>query len=87
MTFLNDEDSVGRSYNPPGTSNSFGLQADALYPVTICNNIDEALALRTGDTCTFSLSTNPHASHVLSPMENPTHIRSIGFSEYNDGKM
>jgi hypothetical protein len=37
---------------------------------------------------TFSLSqvTTPDVDHVISQMTNPDHIRSIGFSEYKNGK-
>ncbi len=87
VTFSNNPDIVGRSYNPLHTGNSFELKTDTLYPVTICKNIEEAIALRTQDTYTFSLSTNPHAAHVISPMQNTDHIRSIGFSEYKNGNI
>ena len=49
--------------------------------------MDETLAVRTGDTYTFSLSTNPHAAYVILPIQTPALIRSIGFPEYKNGKM
>jgi hypothetical protein len=61
-------------------------EPDTLYPVTMCDYIDEILAVRTGDTYAFSLSTNPHAAHVISPIQTPAHIRSIGFPEYKNGE-
>ncbi len=73
--------------NPSCTRNSFELKADAMYPGTICETIEEAFALRTGDAYTFSLSTKPHAAHVISPMQTPAHIRYLGFSEYKNGRM
>lgn len=66
-------DSVDRNYNPQCTNNSFELKADTLYPVTMCQNIEETLTLCTTDS---DLT-----------MENPDHIGSIGFFEYNNGIM
>jgi hypothetical protein len=63
------------------------LKADTLYPVTICETIEEVIALRTENPYSFALSTNPHAAHVISPMENPAHFQDLGFLEYKHGKM
>lgn len=73
------------AYNP--TTADFVLKTEELYEVVICNDVKEALALPNTDTFTFSLSTNALFAEIISPMETPFHLRRIGFSDYNDGKM
>ena len=76
---------MGATYNP--STAAFLLNTDVLYEVVLCNDVKEALALPATNTYTFSLSTNVQAAAIISPMESASHLCSIGFSQYNDGKI
>jgi hypothetical protein len=69
------------------SSTAFFLKTEELYEVVMYNNVKEALTLPTTATYTFSLSTNVQEAEIISPIEPPFHFHSIGFSDYNDGKL
>ena len=72
-------------YNP--STVVFLLKTDEFYEMVVWIDVKETLDLPTIDTYTFSLSTNVQAAEIISPMETPFHLHSIGFSDYNDGKI